>query len=206
MDVMAALKARDLPALQRALAEGPAPKGALRQAIYLRFSQGVDALIAAGTKPDAGDAAALGDVATLRALVAKDKAALTAPGDDGFPPLHLAAHFGRVDALRALLNLGAPVDLVGGPPLANTALHAAAAGGQKETTEALLAAGARTDVKDANGYLAVHVAAASGSVPILRALAAKGADMRARGPDGKTPLDLARQREMDEAVAFLEAK
>jgi ankyrin repeat protein len=209
VDVLASIKARDTAALRAALKHGSpdarSPEGisALRLAIYYAFTEGIEGLLAAGASMDAGDAAAMGDSARLLALVARDPAALVAPGADGFPPLHLAAHFGRVETLRAILEMGVPVDLVGGGVTGNTALHAAAAGGQARTVDALLAAGARTDIPDKNGYMAAHVAAANGSVPILRALQLAGADLRAAGPGGKTPLDIARDRKMPDAAEFL---
>lgn len=209
--LVAALKARDADAVRALLAKDPSlartrtgGMGVLHLALYLRLSEAVDALLAAGAEPDAWEAAILGDAARLRALVAKDRTLLAAPGPDGACVLHLAAHFGRLDALRALLNLGAPVDGYSGGVFGNTALHAAAAGLQAAAVEALLAAGAKPDLPDKNGYAPAHVAAANGSVPILRALAAKGADLRAPARDGRTPLDLARERDMDEAVAFLD--
>jgi ankyrin repeat protein len=209
--LVAAVKAKD-PAAVRALLAGdpalvrtarPGGIGILQLALYLRASQVVDALLAAGAEPDAFEAAILGDVPRLRALVAKDRGLLAAQGPDGACVLHLAAHFGRVDALRALLNLGAPVDGYSGGVFGNTALHAAAAGTQAAAVDALLAAGATPGLPDKNGYAPAHVAAANGSVPILKALAARGADLRARAPDGRTPLDLAREREMEEAAAYL---
>jgi ankyrin repeat protein len=209
--LVAAVKAKDAPAVRAllagdaALVEATAPggMGVLQLALYLRASQVVDALLAAGAQPDLFEAAILGDVARVRALVAKDRARLGAQGPDGACPLHLAAHFGRLDALRVMLNLGAPVDGYSGGVFGNTALHAAAAGAQVHAVDALLAAGAKPDLPDKNGYSPAHVAAANGSVPILKALAAKGADLRARAPDGRTPLDFARERGMDEASAFL---
>ncbi|MEA3199577.1 MAG: uncharacterized protein QOE90_1005 [Thermoplasmata archaeon] len=209
--VIQALKDKDVKRLDALLRERPAradartPEGmsALQLAAYLRFAAGVRALREAGAQPDVWAAAALGDVERLRALAAQDRTLVAKPGPDGAAPLHLAAHFGQLDALRALLNLGAPVDGMAGGQFRNAPLHAAAAGAQGEAIALLLAAGADPSLADGNGYLPLHVAAANGSVRGVEALLAGKADPRARGPGGKTALDFARERGMDEVEALL---
>jgi ankyrin repeat protein len=200
MEILDALKAKDharvraLLAADPALANARAPDGAsvLRHALYLRASDSVKALLATGARPDVYDAATLGDTTRVRAL-AKDIAVL---GPDGALPLHLAAHFGHVETVRELLRLGAPVAQLSASPLfANTALHAACAGGgQAEVVRVLLAAGAPVDALDKHGYTPLHIAAANGAAACVEALLAKGAKRDARAPDGKTPLDFARER------------
>ncbi len=211
MDVIEALTSKDLRALEAMLREDPAeadartPEGlsALQLACYLRFSQGIDALLRAGAQPDVFAAACLGDAARVRALVARDRSLLEKHGPDGGAPLHLAAHFGRLDVVRALLSLGADPNGFSGGMFNNAPLHAAAAGSQGEAVEVLLAAGAKPDLPDKNGYTPLHVAAANGAARAIRALLSKGADPKAKGPDGKTALDFARERGMDEAAALL---
>lgn len=205
MSLLDAVQKKDIAAVRAALASGASPDAAmpnglsaLQLAVYHRFTEGVEALLAAGATPDVWAAAALGDLARLRA--APDVAS---PGPDGFPPLHLAAHFGRVDAVIALLERGVHVDSLGGAPLSNTALHAAAAGGQAEAAAILLAFGAPVDVADGNGYLPLHVAAAAGAAPVVRALLAADADPQARSRDGKTALDYARERKNEAVIAEL---
>jgi ankyrin repeat protein len=208
--VIEALKHKDLRALETLLkedakrADACTPEGlsALQLACYLRFSQGVDALLRAGASPDVFAAATLGDTARVRALVAQDRRLLEAHGADGGAPLHLAAHFGHVETVRTLLSLGAGVDSFSGGMFNNTALHAASAGSQGEVVELLLAAGAKPDLPDKNGYRPLHVAAANGAVRAVKALLAKGADPKAGSPQG-TALDFARSRGMDEVAALL---
>lgn len=212
--LFAEIRAKDVGAVRALLAgradlvgaRGPGGLPPLHFALYVRASQVVDALLAAGAEPSPFEAAILGDAARVRASVERDRATLTAQGPDGATMLHLAAHFGRVDVLRLLLNLGVPVDLYAGGVFGNTALHAAAAGGQAEAVDVLLRAGARPDLPDKNGCAPLHVAAANGLVGVVEALLAKGADAAAASKDGKTALDVARERGEDEVAALLRAR
>src|SRR5450432_2887695 len=48
-----------------------------------------------------------GDAAEVETLLAGNRSLVNAVSSDGWFPLHLAAHFGHADAVRALLNKGA---------------------------------------------------------------------------------------------------
>lgn len=203
MDALEAVQKKDLASLRRLLREDPrraearTPQGLsiLQLACYHRFSQGVEALLAAGAQPDVWAAATLGDTARVREHVTADRALLEKPGPDGFTPLHLAAHFGHLDTMRALLNLGAAPGVVGGPALVNTPLHAALAGGQTAAARMLLDAGASVDARDHGGHTPLHVAAASGSEEGVALLLARGADPDATSHEGKRPVDFATERD-----------
>lgn len=209
MELVDAVKAKDHARVKALLAADPrlanarTPDGmsVLRLALFLRASKDVDALLAAGARPDVYDAATMGDTARVRAL-AKD---INVLGPDGALPLHLAAHFGHVDTVKALLHLGAKVDALSASAIfANTALHAACAGGgQPECVRVLLSAGAPVDALDKHGYTPLHIAAANGALGCVELLLARGADPKARAPDGKLPIDFAREREFAEVVTRL---
>ena len=211
-ELLAAIQARDeekaraLLARHPGVARAPTPQGLplLTMAIYARASRVIDALRDAGAEPTIHEAAALGDVARVRALAAQDKALVGAHSADGMTPLHLAAHFGQREAAVALLNLGADADAIGAAPLANAPLHAAAAGGQPALIDLLLSVGATPDARDAGGHTPLMVAAANGLVDGVRALLANGADARATNAQGKTPRDFAAERDEDEVVALLD--
>jgi ankyrin repeat protein len=162
-------------------------------AVYRGDRATVDTLLAAGPTPTLCEAAALGDAARVRALVrTSDPSVLAERSPDGWPALHLAAHFGHGDAVDALLD--ARVD-----PKArsinhedNTALHAALAGrGDARIISRLLAAGAGVDVRAGGGYTPLHIAAFGGKVPLVEILIAHGADATTRADDGRTALDIA---------------
>jgi uncharacterized protein len=97
-------------------------------AVYRGDRAAVDRLLAQGATLTLCEAAALGDAPRVRALARAEPAALAARSPDGWPALHLAAHFGHGDAVDALLEARADVRAYSDNHAANTALHAALAG------------------------------------------------------------------------------
>ncbi|MFI5277596.1 MAG: ankyrin repeat domain-containing protein, partial [Ktedonobacterales bacterium] len=98
-----AIRAGDRAQVERSLAEQPAlidardPQGvsASLVALYYREPAIAELLANAGARLDVFDAAALGRVKTLSALLAADPALARATAPDGFSPLGLAAFFGQ---------------------------------------------------------------------------------------------------------------
>ncbi|HYV62825.1 MAG TPA: ankyrin repeat domain-containing protein, partial [Bryobacteraceae bacterium] len=87
-------------------------------------------------------AALLGDVDRLEALLTGNRSLVSAVSSDGWTPVHLAAFFGKGEAVRLLLNKGASPTARSTNPMANTPLHAAAAGKHAEIVKLLLDRGA----------------------------------------------------------------
>ena len=115
-------------------------------------------------------AAALGDAARVRALLA---AGAAAESDErsffGMTALMHASAAGSGDAVCALLEAGASVnaqDVDGWSPL-----HFAAHHGKVESARALLQAGARPSLANRNGVVAADVAAAIGAAKLAAMLA-----------------------------------
>ena len=69
---------------------------------------------------------------------------------------------------------------------------------------ALLAAGAKTELQDTDGWTALMFAAANGSLPAVQALLAAGADADIKNKEGKTARDLAQDRHKDAIQALLD--
>lgn len=209
--ILSAIRDNDLPRLRDLLEAHPegaratTPEGSspLMVAIYLGRQDQVRLLLAHDALKTVHEAAALGDEEALGRLLDADPDLLDAPAPDGFPPLHLAAHFARHDALELLLDRGADLHRLGTGAHANTALHAAAAGGAVATARILLASGADPDARDAGGNTPLHVAVANGAVPVVQALIAGGAGPEAMNGAGETPADLAARRGDDEILALL---
>ena len=77
-------------------------------------------------------ASILGDLPRLEELLTGNRSLVSGISSDGWTPLHLAAFFGKEDAVRLLLNKGASVKARSTNPMTNTPLHAAAAGKHAE--------------------------------------------------------------------------
>jgi ankyrin repeat protein len=70
----------------------------------------VKSLVAADPALAIFAAAMLGDVPEMEALLAGNRSLVSLLSPDGWTPLHLAAHFGKIDTVRTLLNKGAQVN------------------------------------------------------------------------------------------------
>jgi ankyrin repeat protein len=141
------------------------------------------------------EAAAVGDPALVREALRADPAGLATRSPDGWPALHLAAFFGRADALDALLAAGADVRAWSDNEEANTALHAALAGrGGLRIVTALLVRGADVNARAGGGYTPLHIAAFNGQAALIDVLLAHGAAAEARADDGRTALAVAEDK------------
>ena len=207
-----ALLRGQLAAVQALLAAGDDPNRPLPRIGFFLWE--IEALTAghAGWHP-LHAAAAHGYAENAAAIIAT----LTAAGADveatcvlGERPLHLAATYGRLPVLEALLAAGAKVDAPttpippkvwnlaappGVPPVfGQTPLMVAAREGQRAAVAALLKRGASVAIRDSHGGTALHVAARPWwreSAALAGELLAAAADRRAKDDDGHTPADLA---------------
>jgi ankyrin repeat protein len=122
-------------------------------------------------------AARRGDMATVRALVARH-ADVNAPDVDGSSALHWAVHHDDVGVVKLLLLSGARVDAAnryGVRPLSIACLN-----GSAGSVAALLDAGADPNTSQPEGETALMTAARAGSVEVVRMLIARGADVDAK--------------------------
>ena len=121
----------------------------------------------------------------------------------GATPLHMAARFGTVATVTALLDAGArieariPTDLVYGytPDNGATPLHFAAGYGTVKIVNALLDAGADIEALNGNGWKSTPLifAANKGNDATTKALLDAGANIKARDGGDGTPLHSASQ-------------
>ena len=164
-------------------------------AVYRGKRDELTTLLAAEPALTLFEAAALGDAARVRELARAEPAALAQRSPDGWPPLHLAAHFGHGDAVDALLAARADVRARSDNGEANTALHAALAGRPSaRVVSALLTRGADANARDGGGHTPLHIAAFGGDVALIDTLLAHGADAEARAHDGRTALAIAEDK------------
>jgi uncharacterized protein len=178
---------------------------ALTWATYYRQKAICDLLLATTKlKIDIFEASAVGLKDRVQELVGADRAVVGRYSFDGWTPLHLAAHFGRLDVMRILLSNGADHRAVSRNSNRNQPLQAAAANRQAEAVELLLKAGADVDARSHGGFTALHIAAANGSPRMVEALLGAGAEAGAKTEGGKTPMDFAMDGDHSEVVAILE--
>jgi ankyrin repeat protein len=142
----------------------------------------------------------------LQALYAGDveKAQELLP-TDGELTVFEASAFGRIDALRTILNQD-PAQATAFSDDGFTALHLAVFGGQEEATRLLLERGTDPNALSTNDAVRVPplgTAAFVRSVPLARLLLDSGADVNGRGEGGFTALHSAAQNGDEEFARLL---
>ena len=163
----------------------------------------VSGLAAAPGDAPVADAARIGDLHAVRALL-QDGADVNAAHGDGMSALHWASERGDAEMVAALVQAGAAVDAV--TRIGHyTPLHVASAGGHAKVIERLVGAGADVSAAASNsGATPLHLAAAAGSAAAVAALLDRGADPDAREAAwGQTPLMFAAARDRVEAIRVL---
>lgn len=172
----------------------------LLQAVYRGDDAARDAILAERDPADVFEAAAVGDVAVLAALLDEGDGGVGtdfggglvgAVAVDGFTPLHLAAFFRHPDAVALLLDRGADVDAVAANATRVRPLHSAAAGGDAEAIRRLVEAGADVNAVQHGGYTPLHAVAQNGDEAAVHLLLSNGADRVARTDDGRDAAALA---------------
>jgi hypothetical protein len=226
-DVFAAIKARDAARLGAVLDASPILASARRKddgasavlVALFQINPDHETFSAAQANPllaavvahrptlDVFDAAAVGDVARLTAILDQDPSQTTAfHAAFGTTPLHLAAFAGAIPAMELLLARGAVVDAVSRNKFRNTPLVVTTLTSQREAAALLLAKGADPNVPEDGGFRALHIAAEAGDAPMIRLLLDHGAVAAAKADDGSTALDIAKKRQRAEASALLAAR
>ncbi len=183
---------RLLDAEPELLAE-PAADGASASltALYHGHARLADELAARTGDLNAFEAAAFDDTERLSQLIDTDPDLVDSWSADGWQPLHLAAFFGRAEAVRVLLDADATVWEPSRNAQAVQPLHAAAAGQHSEVVWLLIASDADVDATQQHGWTALHSAVANGDLATVRALIAAGADPDIANDDGVTARQLA---------------
>jgi ankyrin repeat protein len=207
-----AIKGRDQSAVERILAAGPRAGtavdtngvSALLTAVYHGNAAAVAALRATGIELTVFEAAAVGDLGRLRVLVDGDPALARAFAPDGFHPLGLAAFFHHAEVVTFLIAAGAEVSAPSRNAMRVTALHSAIAGRDRDSTLALIAAGADVNATQQDDFTALHAAAQNGDREIVEALLAAGADPSLALANDDRPADVARKSGHGDIAQLLE--
>ncbi len=123
----------------------------------------------------------------------------------GYTPLLWASGFGEPESIHVLLSSGADLE-VHDTAEGRTPLMHAVRTGENESVAMLVTAGADVNALDNTSQTALHVAAAGNNVNIdkVKSLVEGGANIGAKNKDGKTPLDLAKNRTDSNAQAVVD--
>ncbi|XP_054887666.1 ankyrin repeat domain-containing protein 10b [Poeciliopsis prolifica] len=120
----------------------------------------------------------------------------------GWTPIHWAAHFGKLECVMRLVQVGCGVNSVTSR-FAQTPTHIAAFGGHPECLLWLLQAGADINRQDYVGETPIHKAARAGSLDCINALLIQGAKADMRNANGLTAADLAHAQGFQECAQML---
>lgn len=118
--------------------------------------------------------------------------------------LIIAAEYGRLPTVQALLKCGANVDTIGG--YGRTALLSAATsreGRFQEVIKLLLRAEANVDAQDFDGKTALHTAAQAGDLDLVRLLISRKAKINAKNNEGRSALDFACRENHLKVIEYL---
>jgi ankyrin repeat protein len=210
----AALDAGDADAVAAALSADPALAAArdgdgvsaTMHALYRGRGDLAETVAAALPELDVFEAAALGRLARLEALLGTDPDLATARSADGFTALHYPAFFGVGDAAgatSALIAAGADVNARSANPFSVLPIHSATAGNHDDVVAVLIDAGADVNATQRHGWTPLHGAAQNGSLASVERLLAAGADPAARNDDGTSAIELAQAAGHEAIVARL---
>jgi len=121
--------------------------------------------------------------------------------NNGPTRLGVAAEFGELDIVRALLENDAKVNHQDGRGY--NAFHHACEHGHPKILELLIEAGAQVNSTNALKQTGVHIAALSGQISVLKTLAENQADLDAREKQGFCALHIAAQKNFPSVAGVL---
>jgi adenosylhomocysteine nucleosidase len=206
IDAKDAARVRAILAADRGAAAARDPEGlsAVRFARYRGLDEIVGTLLAVQPELDLWDAAAVGDLERLRAVLDADPGRIGVRSNDGMTPLGLAAFFDHPEAARFLLERDADTEQRSLPFGSPTPLHSAVAGNHPAAVRVLLEYGADPNAEQTQGWRALHSAAQHGNVEIVRLLLDYDADPTLTTADGRTPAAVADGPDRDEVARLLD--
>ncbi|WP_349967748.1 ankyrin repeat domain-containing protein [Wolbachia endosymbiont of Armadillidium arcangelii] len=125
--------------------------------------------------------------------------------EEGNTPLHVAARYGRLDAVKGLLSRRANIDARNN--VNNTPLHIAARYGQLDVVRELLDKKAKIYTGNKAGNAPLHVAARYGQLDVVKELLDKKAKIYTGNKAGNAPLHVAaRYGQLDVVKELLDKK
>ncbi|XP_071572545.1 uncharacterized protein [Temnothorax nylanderi] len=157
---------------------------------------------------DINIAASNGDIQAVQRLL-KDGADANDKDIDGRTPLHYAVSSGQLSVVNILLKNRADVTQVTNK--GNTPLHTATSKGYKEIVDILLQHVSHDKLNNyinaktaASGATSLHVAAKNGFFDVTKSLLKRGAIYNIKNNEGKTPLDLSKDQNVNGLLKLVE--
>lgn len=175
-------------------------------AVYMGRAEIRDFLIASGSVLGLPEAAAVGNLARVRELIENSDASANSFSRDGFPVVALAAFLGHLEVVEYLAAHGADINAAATNGSGYNSLTGAVTSGHIGVVQWLLEHGANVNYRYSAGYSPLLAASANGRLDIAKLLLAHGADPHATTNDGKSGLDLARERNHPEILALFQAR
>lgn len=146
-----------------------------------------------------------GDVASLLSVLQRlsDHGHLsTEDSRYGWTPLHWAAHYGQLECVILLVQMGCAVNTASSR-FDQTPTHIAAFGGHSHCVVWLSQAGADVNRQDLTGEAPIHKAARTGSLECIQVLLIAGAKPHVRNARGQTAADLAQAQGFLDCFHFI---
>ncbi|XP_028321315.1 ankyrin repeat domain-containing protein 10a [Gouania willdenowi] len=144
-----------------------------------------------------------GDVRALLSLSRQSVSPLTAEDSCyGWTPIHWAAHYGQLECLVQLVQMGCRVNTATSR-FNQTPTHTSAFAGHPHCVVWLTQAGADVNQQDCVGEAPIHKAARSGSLECIQVLLMAGAKPLLTNASGQTAADLARAHGFHDCFCFI---
>jgi uncharacterized protein len=172
-------------------------------ALFQGHQETVALLVTSGTRLNLFEAACLGNLESVAALLKAEPQSINSKGFGGATALHFAAFLGHREVVRALLQKKAEVNLAAAGFGNATPLHSAVANNHLEIAEMLIAKGAKVDARQAGGLTPLHETALAGHKELAELLIRKGADVNLKDDRGRTALAIAIEKNRPEVAKIL---
>ena len=209
-EFLEAIRKNDQPTINKLLQEHPSIVNTRTKegvsAIFLALYRGngpLAAQIASKKQLDVFEAASIGDIDRLKALISHDPSLAKTYSPDGFTALALASYLGQKGSVEYLTENGADVNAIARNQTGFTALTGAASQNQNEIVKILVKKGAVVDHQYEGGFTPLMHAAAAGNMELVSLFLENGADPNMKNGEGKTSLSFALEKGNNSLADFL---